>query len=328
MKKASQDQMIKNLLRDYPVDALEFFKPEILQRYGRPVKIHFHIQEIKKHSHNDRNLKNDIAVSYTFQDGKRVILVLVEHWSDRAKFDIFRFAHYLIDLAYRFPGVEILPVALFTDRSERWIKRPPSEFRVSCLEETYLFFRYHIIRMKDHDAERYRQTKNRFIAVMRSAMKYELDKKIALAVEFIHNYGHIEKDIRNVEKNIEIIEFFLELQDEDKATIVEGLEEKPEVNMTIVQELKKRAYRDGLQQGRQHGFQQGRQEGLEKGIQKGIQKGLQKGLQKGIQQGIQQGITNKAMETALALLDENMPLEKIARVTGLSVRKVKALRKP
>ncbi|MDY6969027.1 MAG: hypothetical protein SVR08_10305, partial [Spirochaetota bacterium] len=83
----SQDEMIKNLVRDYPLDALEFFNPEIVQKYGNPVRIDFNIQEIKKISHQDRNLKHDIAVIYEFANEKSVVLLLVDHWSDKSKFD-------------------------------------------------------------------------------------------------------------------------------------------------------------------------------------------------------------------------------------------------
>ena len=61
-KKLSQDEMIKNLIRDYPVDALEFFSSEIIKRYGKPIKSTFLVQEIKKHSHYDMNLINDIPI--------------------------------------------------------------------------------------------------------------------------------------------------------------------------------------------------------------------------------------------------------------------------
>ncbi len=289
MPKPSPDEMIKNLIRDYPVDALEFIKPEIIARYGHPVKIHFNIQEVKKHSHYDRNLKNDISITYTFKNGKKVVLVLIEHWSDKAKFDIFRFAHYVIDLAHRSPEVDILPVALFTDRSGTWHTQPPPEIRISCLDETYLHFRYDLIRMKDHQAEKYMETKNRFIAVLRSAMRYEIEKKIALAVEFIRTYGYIEKDIRNIEKNIDIIEFFLEISKEEKESIINSLEERRESNM-IVQELKKRGYREG------------------------------------IQQGMQKGIFEEKRATARALIIEGMDSSKISKVTGLPIEEIEKIR--
>ena len=53
MPPLTPDQIIKNLLRDYPVEALEFFNENIIKKYGYPVKINFNIQEIKKSSHFD-----------------------------------------------------------------------------------------------------------------------------------------------------------------------------------------------------------------------------------------------------------------------------------
>ena len=88
--KLSQDEMIKNLVRDYPEDTLDFIKPEVMAKYGRPTKIHFEIQEVKKHSHYDPNLRNDIPVVYEFENKKKVVLTLIEHWSDKDKFDIHR----------------------------------------------------------------------------------------------------------------------------------------------------------------------------------------------------------------------------------------------
>jgi len=312
--KLTADQIIKNLVMDYPVDALEFIKPEVFERYGRPVKIDFNIQEIKKHSHYERSMKNDIAVTYTFANAERVILVLIEHWSDKSKFDIYRFSHYVIDLTRKFPGAEILPVALFTDKSKGWNKKPAQEIRVHCLEEVYLHFKYRLIRMKDHEAEHYIETKNRFIAVLRSAMKHEIQNKIALAVDFIKCYNDIETDIKSFEKNLDAIDFFLEIRLEDRERIIDKLDEKEDSAM-LSQELKKRGYLKGIAEGRAEGLKLGREEGLEKGIKKGIREGKK------------EGVKEAKLETATGLLKENIPIETISRVTGLTPEEINNLKK-
>ena len=314
MSEPKPDEMIKNLVRDYPLDALEFLKPEIIQKYGKPVEISFVIQEVKKHSHYDKNLKNDIAVCYSFGKNRRVVLVLIEHWSDKAKFDIHRFAQYTIDLSKRFPEAEILPVALFADRSEKWHKQPDAELKVGCFGKEYLSFRYQLVRLKDHQAEQYRKTKNRFIAVLRSAMRYETDKKLSLAVEWIQDYGYIEKDIRLIEKNLVIMEYFLEITEPEKEIIIEMMEERRDSNM-IVQELKRRGYQEGME------------EGVQQGIQKGIQQGVQQGIREGMGKGIQQGKLEAKRETAMALLHEDMSAEKISKITGLSVEEIENLKR-
>ncbi len=65
------------------------------------------------------------------------------------------------------------------------------------------------------------------------------------------------------------------------------------------------------------------QEAREEAIKEGRQEGLQKGLQKGLQQGKQQ----TAEEITKRLLQENLPIEVIAKTTGLSKRQIQALAK-
>ena len=63
-------------------------------------------------------------------------------------------------------------------------------------------------------------SKNRFIAVMRSAMKYDLHKKIMLAVELLRNYRYIENDIKNFLRNSDIIEYFPAIEAGEKEVII------------------------------------------------------------------------------------------------------------
>jgi quinol monooxygenase YgiN len=302
MKKLSQDQMVKNLIRDYPVDALEFFEPDIIRDRGLPEKIEFNLQEIKKHSQYDMNMKNDLAVTYTFKSGQKTLLVLIEHWSDKAKFDIHRFAHYIIDLNKRFPDIEILPIALFTDRADRWRDPPSDNISIGCMDKIYLEFRYRLIRMKDYQAELFLETKNRFLAVMRAAMKYDMRKKIFLAVEMLTNYYYLEKEIKSFYRNSDIIEYFLVIGKDEKDRIIEELESKQEGEM-VVQELLNR------------GIEKGRMQGIEEGIEQGIEKGIEKGIEQGIEQ------------TVLSMRMNGLSYAMVQKITGLSREKIKEIEK-
>lgn len=167
-----QDEGIKNLIRDYPTEALHFFKPEILARYGQPINHTFVIQESKKHSHFDSTLRHDLAVIYDFAYGPHAVLALMEHWSDKNKFDIHRFAHYIIDLDKQYPNYEKIPIAIFTDQSASWKTPLRDTLEIMCMGEVYLSFRYCRIRLKDYEAAEYRTTDNPFVAVMRSHMHF------------------------------------------------------------------------------------------------------------------------------------------------------------
>ena len=49
------------------------------------------------------------------------------------------------------------------------------------------------------------------------------------------------------------------------------------------------------------------------------------GIEKGIEQGIADGVYQKALETAKLMRYENLGIDLISKVTGLSVEEIKAL---
>lgn len=53
----------------------------------------------------------------------------------------------------------------------------------------------------------------------------------------------------------------------------------------------------------------------------------ERGIEKGIKQGIEKGIAESRMETAIELMKERFPMEKIARITRLSMEKLQELGK-
>jgi predicted transposase/invertase (TIGR01784 family) len=72
-------------------------------------------------------------------------------------------------------------------------------------------------------------------------------------------------------------------------------------------------------------FQQAREEAIKEGREQGLQEGRQEGLRQGLQQGLQQGKQQTAEEIAKRLAQENLPIEIIAKTTGLSKQQVQSL---
>ena len=68
-----------------------------------------------------------------------------------------------------------------------------------------------------------------------------------------------------------------------------------------------------------------REEAYEEGLSKGINQGISQGIRQGISQGISQGAEQNAIETAKNFLSENLPIEQVARCTGLSIEQVEKL---
>ncbi len=54
-------------------------------------------------------------------------------------------------------------------------------------------------------------------------------------------------------------------------------------------------------------------------------RGLEKGLAKGLEKGFAKGLLKKAKETAARMLEDGMPIETIAKYTGLSAAEIKKM---
>ena len=84
---------------------------------------------------------------------------------------------------------------------------------------------------------------------------------------------------------------------------------------------KARGLKEGLKLGREEGLQEGREEGLQEGREKGLQEGREKGLQEGREKGLQEA----KKEIIINLLKENISLDKISKISGLSINKIKEI---
>ena len=64
------------------------------------------------------------------------------------------------------------------------------------------------------------------------------------------------------------------------------------------------------------------QEGFEQGVEKGIEQGIEKGIEKGIEQGIEQ----QTIELTKNMLKENIDINQISKITGLSINEINNLK--
>jgi len=156
----SHDQAVKNLLKDYPAEALEFLAEDVIQMHGQPVEIEFLDTAVAKDdvAEPGPGQAMDLAIRYRFDDGEAAILVLVEHWSDAGRLDLLRTAAYFLDLCRRFPEEEILPVALVDDDRPRALADTVER---SAMSTRHFLFHTRIVQVPSLDLERFRHTANR-----------------------------------------------------------------------------------------------------------------------------------------------------------------------
>ena len=118
MTQESHDHNFKNLLADFPKEALDRILPEATEKFGKILKIEFVRQEPKKRRLSDAHLALDMPILFSFEKG-RILLWLLEFQEDKNRFSIYKLLKYMADSAEAYPEATVIPTVLFTDR-KKW----------------------------------------------------------------------------------------------------------------------------------------------------------------------------------------------------------------
>lgn len=259
----SHDQAVKNLLKAYPDEALEFLAEDAVQIHGKPISWEFLDTAVGKEdvAEPGPGQAMDLAIRYRFVDDTATILVLVEHWSDAGKLDLLRTARYFLDLMKRFPGETILPIALVDDDRPRELQDTVEH---KALDFSPFHFTTRIVQVPTMSLERFRHTANRvalsFTPNMAGADRVEQVLRVAVAFQE-------QGDTMGVRK------FFAFWVVEGRL----GLEEQREVK----RKLKEIAMPEIMEWFKQEGIEEGIERGIEQGLRQKALEDAQKMLDHG-----------------------------------------------
>jgi hypothetical protein len=110
----SHDQNFKNLILDYPRQALAFLAESEARRLTPEVRITPIRQEQLQERLGERFRELDVPLLVEWPDGARAALVFViEEESDPRRFSILRLAHYCLDIAELAGTRRVGPVVVF-----------------------------------------------------------------------------------------------------------------------------------------------------------------------------------------------------------------------
>ncbi len=134
----SHDQNFKNLILDYPRQALAFFAPDEASTIDESVLITPIRQEQLKNRLGDRFHELDAPLLVEWPDGRReALLFILEEETDPTRFSIHRLAIYCASLAELFATDRVVPVVIFLRRGEH-----RRRLELGSENHTYLRFDY------------------------------------------------------------------------------------------------------------------------------------------------------------------------------------------
>lgn len=214
----SHDQNFKNLILDYPLDALRLFCPEAAEDIPETVTITPVRQEQLKERLGSRYRELDVPLLVDWPDGTReALLFAVEEETTSRKFSITRLAHYCLDLVDLFETTRLVPVVIFLNTT----RKEPGQLRVGKDPVRYLDFRYVQCRLSDLSAEDYWDTDNIVARLCLSLMHWPEEKKLEVYARATRGLMELEPDLNRQQKYLDFIDIYADLDDNERQQYLE-----------------------------------------------------------------------------------------------------------
>ena len=264
----SHDQNFKNLIVDYPREALAFFAAE----EAPAPEDNVHIVPLRQEQLKERLRAGyralDAPLLVKWADGRREAVVFaLEEESDWRRFSPHRLARYCLDVAEMLKTDRVVPVVIFLRAAER-----AQETLVLGTERSpYLWFDYLACALAETPAERWLDSDNVVARVNLPNMRSTGHDRVEVYARAVSGLLEQEADGARRAKYLEFIDIYAGLTDNEL-----------------------RRYRrlhpeeDGIVTGF---FQRARDEGRAEGIEQGIEQGIERGIEQGIERGMERGRT-------------------------------------
>ena len=253
----SHDQNFKNLILDYPRDALSFFAPDEAPLPEDQVKFTPIRQEQLQQYPGAHYRELDVPLQVDWVDGRReTILFAMEEETELRRFSLPRLAHYCLDLAELNNSDRVVPVVIFLGEAAS----APTSLVLGTEYQPYLTFDYLSCKLKDIPYERWQHSDNLVVRLNLPNMRYPARQKKEVFDQAYHGLLALEPDQVKQAKYLEFIDIYAGLTDNElQQWRQQYLEDKP--NMAgYAQYLR--------QEGRQEGLQEGERTVLERQLQR------------------------------------------------------------
>ena len=262
----SHDQNFKNLIVEYPRDALAFFAPSEAPQPEEDVRIVPVRQEQLQQRLGKHYRELDVPLLVEWTDGHReAILFALEEESDWRRFSLHRLAHYCLDLAELFETDRVVPVAIFLRPADA----VPATLTPGTERRPYLKFDYLVCRLKEIPAERWQESDNLVARVNLPNMHSPENRKVEVYAQAVRGLLALEPDADKRAKYIEFIDIYAGLTENEFRRYQRQYPEETSIMAGAFQRARDEARRQGMQEGMQEGMQGGMQQGIQQGVRRG-----------------------------------------------------------
>ncbi|WP_435103476.1 DUF4351 domain-containing protein [Arhodomonas sp. AD133] len=249
----NHDQNFKNLILDYPRQALRFFAAEEAADVDDAAHIVPIRQEQLQERLGERFRELDVPLLVEWPDGRReAVLFALEEESTASRFNIYRLAHYCLDLAELFDTHRVVPVVIFLRG-----QAAPAKLALGGDHHRYLRFHYLACELTTLPAKRYLASDNLIARLNLPNMAYPTADKVTIFAQAVRGLLGLEADPDQQAKYLDFIDIYTALDDNERDEFERRYTDEARTMNSFAERFTER----GLQRGLQQGLEQGRQKG-------------------------------------------------------------------
>ncbi len=249
MADVSHDQNFKNLILDYPRDALALFAAEEAPEPGDDARVTPLRQEQLKERLGDRFRELDVPLLVEWDDGRReAVLFVVEEETEPRRFSPHRLAHYCLDLAQMFETDRVVPVAIFL-RGTAPTGEGSAPLVLGTERRPYLTFDHLAFRLAATPYEDWRGSRNVAALVNLPNMRVPAERRVDAYADAVRGLTAVEKDPDRRAKYLEFIDTYASLDEDEYERHERDHAEESKAMAGRVQRAREEGLQVGLQEG-------------------------------------------------------------------------------
>jgi hypothetical protein len=203
----SHDHNFKNLILDYPREALAFLAAEEAHAIDAGCRIVPLREEQLKERLGERFRELDVALLVEWSDGRReAVVFLIEETSEPRRFNIYRLAHYCLDLAELLDLTNIIPVVVFLQPG-----KVAERLRIGSEQRSFLDFNYLAVHLSRLSALDYIDSSNLVARLNLPNMAYPPEQRVDIYASACRGLTELEPDQERQLKYIDFIDIYADL---------------------------------------------------------------------------------------------------------------------
>lgn len=259
----SHDQNFKNLILDYPLQALQLFAPEEAAHLDETVTFTPIREEQLKDRLSDRFLELDIPLLLEWPDGRReALLFVIEQQTDPRSFSAFKLARYCLEIAELMGTTRVVPVVIFLKAN-----RQADSLTLGNEYFDYLQFRYIRATLAEMPAEHYLESDNLVARLNLPNMHWPAELKLAIYASAIRGLTSLEQNPDKQVKYLEFIDIYAQLDNNEQAQFKRLYQQEGNEMKGFIERYTEQGIEKGIEQGIKQGKLEGRASTLQKLLQ-------------------------------------------------------------